>query len=93
MLIKLCGLAEQTWRKFIETHQQAFVDIVPASEFTAAKLFEFGAAKKFLYLWLNWATYLIPQLQTITTRELVTTMVLYKFKEDKEWVGTKYYMK
>ena len=66
------------------------MDIVPASEFTAAKLFEFGAAKKFLYLWLNWATYLVPQMQTITTRELVIGMVLYKFKEDKEWVETRH---
>ena len=53
------------------------MDIVPASEFTAAKLFEFGAAKKFLYLWLNWATYLIPQ----------------NVEEDKEWVETRDYKK
>ena len=38
--------------------------------------------------------YFVPQMQTITTRELVTiSMVLYKFKEDKDWVETKHYKK
>ena len=36
--MKLCGLVDQTWRKIIETHQQASVDVVPTSEFTETEV-------------------------------------------------------
>ena len=55
--MKLCGLAAQTWRKIIETHQQASVDVVPTSEFTETEV-------PLLVVELD--NYFVPQMQIIT---------------------------
>ena len=81
-------LREVQWKP----NQQAFEDVVPVPSYLELLRVELCQEVPLLVVELD--NYFVPQMQTITTRELVTiSMVLYKFKEDNEWVGTKYYKK